>query len=86
MYKSLASTDDEKRPLRNPTGDDMSRLGANAKLSEQIDTLEKKNRQLERMLARLGTQADTRSFQNQLHKQRSDTKALCQEIIVKIKK
>lgn len=61
-------------------------LGRNAQIQDLVAQLKKKNDQLERMVARVGTAQDTRGEQrDKLAAIRAEAKQLCQQIIVSIK-
>jgi len=73
------------------SSNDMSRrggnstLGANAEIGEMIQTLNKKNANLERLLTKIGSSGDTPEFRQTLTKQRLEGKDLCKRIFEAIK-
>ena len=60
-------------------------LGPSAEIAEMIQQLTRKNSQLERMLARMGSASDNSSYREQLETTRNDSKYYCSEIIQLLK-
>jgi len=56
-----------------------------ASIAESVAQLRKKNQQLDRMLAKMGTKADDNDFRQQMAKERKAAKKLCKDIMTAIK-
>jgi syntaxin 7 len=60
-------------------------LGRNAELGENLQNLTKRNSKLERMLAKIGTKADTPESRAKMTKERNEIKKLCKTLMVSLK-
>jgi syntaxin 7 len=60
-------------------------LGRNAEITEMVQTLVKKNNQLERMLGKIGTSADTAEFRDLLARVRAECHDLCKRLFDSVK-
>jgi len=69
------------------TSSNMNRavLGEHAEIRDMISQLGKKNQKLEKMMAKIGTSADTADFRENLNKQRAEGTDLCKRIMRRIK-
>jgi len=59
----------------------MSRAGPNAEVAESIQELTKANQKLERMLAKIGTKADTPDFRDRMHAEQTGSTQLVKRIM-----
>lgn len=76
-----------RTPLANApsSSSSSSRLGQNAELADMIQNLQKKNMQLERFIAKLGTKAETPEMRERVSQMRQEGKRLCEQIILGLK-
>jgi len=87
MYSRLDNSGLQLEPANSYTSSTMSRavLGEHAEIRDMISQLGKKNQKLEKMMAKIGTSADTADFRENLNKQRVEGTDLCKRIMRKIK-
>jgi len=67
--------------LRGYQSDEMAHLGTNAEIGEQIHALAKRNAKIERMMAKLGTKADTSDERARMKKEEKQCTKLIKDII-----
>lgn len=60
--------------------------GPNAEVSEGIQSLSRANAKLERMLAKIGTKADTPDFRDRLHSEQTSSTRLVRDLMVQLKR
>jgi len=71
--------------MSSNTGRGGRTMGQNAELAEMIENLKRKNNQLERTAAKLGTAAETSDMRDRVAQLRAEGKKLCEQIIAAFK-